>query len=78
MWVKVKAVTLPALNELDAGVAEGNAEGGGDGAADDDGFCGEGEEGRGDEGEKLQSRFAVVRVGHGSIVSGWRKNSTAG
>ena len=41
-----------ALDELDAGVAEGDAEGSGDGASDDDGFCGKGEEGRGDEGEE--------------------------
>ena len=38
-----------ALDELDSDVAEWDAEGCGDGASDDDGFCGEGEEGRGEE-----------------------------
>ncbi len=54
IWVKVKAATLLALDELDSGVAEGDAEGSGDGASDDDGLGGEGEEGRGDEGEEVQ------------------------
>ena len=57
-----------ALDELDAGVAERDSEGCGDGATDDDGFGGGGEECRCDEGEEVYRRFAVVRIAHGSIV----------
>jgi GNAT superfamily N-acetyltransferase len=57
---------------LDAGVAEGDTEGSGDDASDDDGLCGVGEEGRDGEGEEESRRFAVVRLGHELIVRvGW-------
>jgi hypothetical protein len=55
------------LDELDSDVAEGDAEGSGDGASDDNGFCGKGEEGRDEEREY---RSAVVRVGHGFDCKG--------
>ena len=55
---------LLALDELDAGVAERDAEGRGDGASDDYGLGGEGEERCGDEGDEERRRFAVVRVAH--------------
>ena len=55
---------LLAVDELDARIAERNAVGSGDGAANDDGLGRNGEERRGDEGEDALRRPAVVRVQH--------------